>query len=103
MGVNFGGEFRGEFMYPLISPGVRSISILFYSAFKQMAEATGGFTGSSSDPVHLFHKAVEASENYYLIYYAPIDYKRDGKFKNIKIKVKNKNYRISHRAGYFAN
>ncbi len=74
-----------------------------YSAFKQMAEATGGFTGSSADPVHLFHKAVEASENYYLIYYAPIDYKRDGKFKNIKIKVKNKNYRISHRAGYFAN
>jgi len=74
-----------------------------FATFMEMAKATGGSTESSANPVSLFQKAVEASENYYLVYYAPINYKRDGKFKNIKVKVKNKNYRISHRAGYFAN
>ncbi len=90
---------------PQIIPGVHmeEYSGDVYNAFKQMAQATGGFTESSANPVHLFNKAAEASENYYLIYYAPIDYTKDGKFKNIKVKAKNKNYRISHRAGYFAN
>ncbi|MCK4557546.1 MAG: hypothetical protein KAU47_08505, partial [Candidatus Aminicenantes bacterium] len=74
-----------------------------FSAFSEMAEATGGMSDSSSNAADLFQKAVEASENYYMIYYSPKNYKRDGSFRNIKIKVKNKNYRITHRAGYFAN
>jgi len=74
-----------------------------FATFMEMAKATGGSTESSANPDFLFKRAGEASENYYLVYYAPINYKRDGKFKNIKVKVKNKNYRILHRAGYFAN
>ena len=74
-----------------------------FSAFSEMAKATGGMSDSSSNAADLFQKAVEASENYYMIYYSPKNYKRDGNFRNIKIKVKNKNYRITHRAGYFAN
>ncbi len=74
-----------------------------FSAFSEMAEATGGMSDSSSNAAAVFQKAVEASENYYMIYYSPKNYKRDGNFRNIKIKVKNKNYRITHRAGYFAN
>ena len=74
-----------------------------FNAFKEIAEASGGFTESSSNPIFLLQKAVEASENYYLLYYSPANYKRDGKFKKIKVKIKNGNYRISHRAGYFAN
>jgi len=74
-----------------------------FNAFKEIAEASGGFTESSSNPVLLLQKAVDASENYYLLYYSPANYKRDGKFKKIKVKIKNGNYRISHRAGYFAN
>jgi len=46
---------------------------------------------------------MEASENYYLIYYKPKDYKSDGKFKKIKVKIKGKNYRVLHRAGYIAD
>ncbi|MGB2765281.1 MAG: hypothetical protein WBC20_12820 [Candidatus Aminicenantaceae bacterium] len=90
---------------PQIIPGVYMAehSGDVYSAFKEMAEATGGFTESSANPVSLFQNAVEASETYYLLYYSPLNYKRDGKFKQIKIKIKDKNYRISHRAGYFAN
>lgn len=74
-----------------------------FVAFSEMAKATGGFADSSSNPVALFQKALEASENYYLLYYSPKSYEADGRFKNIKVRVKNKNFRVSHRAGYFAN
>jgi hypothetical protein len=74
-----------------------------YSAFRQMATATGGITESSSNPFTLFRTAVESSENYYLLYYTPQNYKKDGQFKNIKIKVRDADYRVIHRAGYFAN
>jgi VWFA-related protein len=74
-----------------------------YSAFSQMAEATGGFTESSANPVYLMKSAVEASENYYLLYYTPRPYIKDGKFREIAVKVKNSDYRVVHRVGYYAN
>jgi len=74
-----------------------------YSAFREMAVSTGGFIDSSARPDLLFKAAVEASENYYLLYYSPESYSADGEFKEIKVNVKNKKYRIFHRAGYFAN
>ena len=74
-----------------------------YSAFREMAKATGGLTESSANAAFAFKRAVDASESYYFLYYSPLNYKKDGKFKNIKVKVKNKNYRIFHRAGYFAD
>lgn len=74
-----------------------------FSAFREMAVATGGFIDSSARADYLFKAAVEASENYYLLYYSPDNYAADGQFRNIKVKVKNKDYRIFHRAGYFAN
>ncbi len=60
-------------------------------------------TISSRQPEFSFKQAMEASENYYLIYYKPKDYKSDGKFKKIKVKIKGKNYRVLHRAGYIAD
>jgi hypothetical protein len=73
-----------------------------FSAFKEMAEATGGLTDSSANISSAFKEASQASENYYLLYYSPQGYRNDGRFRNIKVKVKNKDYRITHRAGYFA-
>lgn len=73
------------------------------SAFKKMAEATGGFIDSSSNPATSFRRALEASENYYLIYYSPKDYTGDNKFKEIKVKVNDKSCKVIHRLGYFAN
>jgi len=74
-----------------------------YQSFKEMARATGGFFDSSANPAYLFQNALQASENYYLIYYSPKNYQQDGKFKTIKVRVKNKDYKITHRLGYFAN
>jgi VWFA-related protein len=74
-----------------------------YNAFREVSRATGGIIDSTSNIAAALQKATEASENYYLLYYQPKDYKPDKKFKNITIKVKGDHYRISHRMGYFAN
>ena len=73
-----------------------------FAPLLEMSQATGGVATSSANPAYAMKKASEASENYYLLYYAPKDYQADGKFKEIKVSVKGKSYRVSHRAGYFA-
>jgi len=74
-----------------------------FTTFKEMADSTGGYAESSVNPAISFKRALNASENYYLLYYSPKDYQIDGKFKEIRVRVLNKNYRVTHRAGYFAN
>lgn len=90
---------------PQIMPGIyfEEHSEDIFLPFKEMANATGGYVGSSSNPASLFQKALEASENYYLLYYSPKKYEYDGKFKEIKVQVKNKNYKVTYRSGYFAD
>ncbi|NOR15951.1 MAG: hypothetical protein GQ544_09615 [Candidatus Aminicenantes bacterium] len=74
-----------------------------FSTFKQMADATGGFIDSSADPSLSFQRALQAAENYYLLYYSPKNFILDGKFKNIKVQLKDKKYKVVHRLGYFAD
>jgi hypothetical protein len=74
-----------------------------YKAFSEIAKSTGGLIESSANAESSLQKAVRASENYYLLYYRPSEYKRDGKFKNIRIKVKVGKYQITHRSGYIAD
>jgi hypothetical protein len=74
-----------------------------FNAFREVSATTGGIADSSANVFASFQKAATAAENYYLIYYSPKDYTVDGKYRKIEVKVKNKNYRISHRSGYFAD
>jgi hypothetical protein len=74
-----------------------------FSAFREMADATGGYIESSMRADWLLKRAVEASKQYYLVYYSPENYIRDGKFKNIRVEIPGKKYRISHRKGYIAD
>lgn len=74
-----------------------------FSAFKEMAKATGGFIDSSANTVASLKRAIHASENYYLLYYSPQRYKKDGKFREINVRIKEKDYKVIHRQGYFAN
>jgi VWFA-related protein len=82
---------------------MQDLSGNLFDAFKEIVQATGGTVDSSANAASSFKKAVYASENYYLLYYAPKDYKADGKFRKIDVRVKNKKYRITHRAGYIAD
>lgn len=74
-----------------------------FSTFKDLSKITGGLTQTTGNAADSFEKAVDASENYYLLYYTPKDYKADGKFKRIKVRIKGQKYRIIHRTGYLAN
>lgn len=73
-----------------------------FSAFKEIADATGGISDSSANAASAFQRAVAASENYYLIYYKPKDTKADGRFRELKVNIKGGGYRVMHRAGYIA-
>ena len=90
---------------PVAEEGVRmeEYSEDIFSAFREMAMATGGLVISSRNPAYAFRQALDASENYYLLYYRPKEYVVDGKFKNIEVRVKKKKYKVVHRAGYFSN
>lgn len=75
-----------------------------FSAFSEIAKATGGIVDNSfTNPLSAFKKAAEVSDNYYILYYSPENYIKDGTFKTITVKVKDKDYSVFHRAGYFAN
>jgi hypothetical protein len=81
----------------------RDITEDVYNAFLRIANDTGGIIESSANVSSSFQKAAFASENYYLLYYSPQNYKADGKFRKIRVKVKGKNYKINFRAGYIAD
>jgi hypothetical protein len=74
-----------------------------YGAFREMAKATGGFVDSSANLSSSFKRAVDAAENYYLLYYSPQIYDKDGQFKQIKVRVKDRDCSVVHRMGYFSN
>lgn len=74
-----------------------------FSALSELAKTTGGLVTSSANAASAFKEAVKASENYYLLYYTPKKYIADGKYRKIEVKVKEKKYRILHRAGYVAD
>jgi len=73
-----------------------------FETFSQVAEATGGIIDSSQNPATSFKNGTKISESYYILYYSPEKYIKDGKYKSIEVKVKNKDYKITHRQGYFA-
>ena len=73
-----------------------------FKIFSDVAQATGGIVESSQNIAQGFHKAAEVSSQYYLLYYTPANYVSDGSFKTIEIKIKNQNYSVTNRKGYYA-
>jgi VWFA-related protein len=86
-------------------PGARpqDLSSDIYASFKAMAAATGGLTESTANPNFALRQAVEASSNYYLLYYRPLNYRADGRFQKIEIRVKGEGLKVTHRLGYIAD
>lgn len=72
------------------------------SSFREILDETGGSIDVALNAASSFRRIVETSENYYLLYYSPINYRNDGKYKRIKVRVKNKNFKITYRKGYYA-
>jgi len=74
-----------------------------FGPFREMARATGGFSESSANIAAVMKAAVQASENYYLLYYTPAAYRADGRFRTVTVRVRGGAYRVSHRLGYIAD
>lgn len=74
-----------------------------FSVFTEIAASTGGIIDNAQNPAAGFKNAVKASESYYLLTYTPSNYQADGQFKEIRVMLKEKDYKIFHRDGYFAN
>lgn len=82
---------------------LRDISSGMFSTFYEMAKVTGGITDSSANLASSFKRVAIASENYYILYYSPMNYMADGKYRKIEVKLKDKKYRVIHRTGYIAD
>lgn len=106
-GLDWGGALTAKDEYDTeqttMPREIQDISANFFSSFKDIADATGGIVESSTNAAASFKKTMQASEQYYLLYYTPQDYRADGLYKEIKVRIKGQNYRISHRAGYIAD
>ncbi len=89
------GEKKGEEYTEDFSGG-------FFSVFAKIAEATGGKVISTTDPEAAFEEVSKEVNNYYLIYYVPTNYKKDGSFRKVEVRIKNDTYKVFHRKGYFS-
>jgi hypothetical protein len=87
----------------LLASRLQDLSADIYASFKDMAAATGGLSESTSNPNFALRQAAEASSNYYLVYYRPLDYRADGRFQKIDIRVKGEGLKVTHRLGYIAD
>jgi VWFA-related protein len=71
------------------------------TALRLMAEDTGGFAiVNTNNPGKFFERIVTQSSSYYLLGYAPTNPRREGKFRNIRVRVKRPGLRVIARKGY---
>jgi hypothetical protein len=101
--LNFNFIFMNKEPENISGIAMREQSEDVFRAFSEVVKATGGFADSSQNPVTGFKNAIESSEVFYLLYYSPENFQKDNQFKNIIVRVKNQNYSVLHRLGYFAN
>ncbi len=73
-----------------------------FSAFSEIAKATGGLIDSSASAEQSFQRAAAATENYYLLYYRPVNTKTEKVFRKIEVRVKGGGVRLTYRQGYIA-
>ena len=71
----------------------------------QLTSATGGRLykpGSFNDLEKTYAEVAEELRHQYAIYYSPLNRKRDGGFRRVKVETRNPELRVSARIGYFA-
>lgn len=72
-----------------------------FKALSDAAGATGGVTNTSQNAAVSLTSALTATESSYILYYTPSTAAPAGTFIDLKVSVKDKNYRVVHRTGYF--
>ena len=74
-----------------------------HSGLTQLADQTGGFLIANTNDLRGGFKRIDTDmRNYYVLTYSPKNTVYDGKFRQIDVKVKRSDLRISSRKGYYA-
>ena len=71
----------------------------------QLTSATGGRLykpASFNDLEKTYEEVAEELRHQYALYYSPLNRKRDGAFRRVKVETKNPSFRVAARVGYFA-
>lgn len=71
-----------------------------FKALTTVAQATGGIADTSQNPAASFKTTLKESENYYILYFKPASAAPPGTFMDLAVKVRSRDYRVVHRAGY---
>jgi hypothetical protein len=71
-----------------------------FKTFTQIANASGGVVDNSQNPYYAFQQGCEVAGHYYILYYTPTG-STGMDYNEIEIRVKNPDYRVTHRGGYY--
>jgi hypothetical protein len=74
-----------------------------FRIFSDIARDTGGAVDNSSDPGAGFKTTAGTVERFYHLYYRPLRADKDGSFREITVRTKNPDFKLSYRAGYYAD
>jgi hypothetical protein len=74
----------------------------FYQKLTNISLSSGAAFTAEVSPQKLLARASTWLDEYYLVIYAPRSYAGDGKFKPIRISIKDRRYTVWHRAGYIS-
>jgi hypothetical protein len=101
-GANFNFIFIDNVAKYQFGVTMREQSEDVFRIFNQIIRVTGGVMDSSQNPGAGFKKTADNAGTYYLLYYTPTNPQKDGSFRTISVRVKDKDYAVSNRLGYFA-
>jgi hypothetical protein len=71
-----------------------------FKTFTQIANASGGVVDNSQNPYYAFQQGCEVAGHYYILYYTPTG-SAGMDYNEIEVRVKNPDYRVTHRGGYY--
>lgn len=97
-------EISGFTADPNLSPtNLMNEMRIEHESLRLVAEETGGFAVLNQNDFQTgFSRILEDNSNYYVLGYYPTNDKRDGKFRNVQVKVLKPGLRVRARRGYVA-
>jgi hypothetical protein len=99
-GMNFNFLFMNRPPERISGINMREQSEDIFKALNAAAEATGGASDTSQNPAASIKSTMKTSEAYYLLFFSPSTAAPPGTFIDLRVKVKGKDYKTAHRAGY---
>jgi VWFA-related protein len=90
-------------LLPEIQQQKETMALENQDALAELAAATGGvFVRNTNDLAQGMRQALADGREYYLLAYVPSNTAADGKFREIKVEVREKNLLVRAKRGYWA-